>query len=372
MAAKRRKKRSAAGVVLLLILFLLGGGGGYLWSQYGGGEHESHTESDAPDVVVDGELSIHFLELGNAYTGDCTYIKAGDTDILIDAGSRVSSISTIIAYLDQYVTDNTLEYVIVTHAHQDHYAGFATGENTQSLFDYYDCETVVDFAMTNQKPDAAMYSNYQRELADEIAAGATHLTAAECIQQDKSRFALDEGVTLEILDSYYYYNKSSTENNYSVCCLLTQGDRNYLFTGDLEEDGEEKLVEMNRLPRVEVYKAGHHGSKTSSSQVLLEVIQPAVVCICTCCGSPEYTDTPANQFPTQAFIDRIAVYTDRVYATTLCVDYDASPKQFTSMNGNIVVTANAEGVTVGCSASDLPLKDTEWFKQNRTCPEAWK
>ena len=43
------------------------------------------------DVYVSGDLSIHFMELGNNYTGDAVYIKAGDTDILIDAGSRTNS-----------------------------------------------------------------------------------------------------------------------------------------------------------------------------------------------------------------------------------------------------------------------------------------
>lgn len=368
-----KKKHSLAFCVIVLIILLLGSGIGYLYGKGYlpiGGETESQSESLRPSVISDGELQIHFLELGNYYTGDCTYIKAGDVDILIDAGSRTSSIPTISSYLDQYVTDGKLEYVIVTHAHQDHYAGFATNEKTDSLFDLYECETIVDFALTNQKASGAMYGNYLRELADEVAAGATHLTAAECIEQGKNVFDLGDGMTLEILDSYFYYNKSSTENNYSVCVLLTQGDRNYLFTGDLEEDGEEKLVEMNDLPKVEVFKAGHHGSKTSSTEPLLAVIRPEIVCICTCCGSPEYTTNKDNQFPTQAFCDRVAPYTDRVYATSL-YDETAAGK-YVSMNGNIVVTSTPAGITVECSSSDLVLKDTAWFKANRTCPAAWK
>lgn len=322
-----------------------------------------------PPTLPSGDISIHFLELGNAYTGDCTYIKAGDKDILIDAGSRKSSIPTICAYLDNYVTDGTLEYVIVTHAHQDHYAGFATNESTDSLFDIYECEVIIDFALTNQKADATMYSNYIRERDEEIARGAEHYTAQECIDLGRSVFDLGDGITLNILDSYYYDHKASTENDYSVCCLISQGDRHYLFTGDLEESGERYLVEYNVLPQVELYKAGHHGSKTSSSEELLRVIRPKMVCVCCCCGSAEYTDTNANQFPTQAFVDRVAPYTDAVYVTTMCLDWKS--KTFTSMNGNIVVTGTEQGVTVVCSASDLKLKDTDWFRTNRTCPADW-
>lgn len=101
--------------------------------------------------VFDADISIHFLELGNKFSGDCTYIKTKEADILIDCGSKTNSISTVSSYLDKYVTDGTLEYVIVTHAHQDHYAGFATSEKVDSIFDLYDCEVIIDFARTNQK-----------------------------------------------------------------------------------------------------------------------------------------------------------------------------------------------------------------------------
>jgi hypothetical protein len=79
-----------------------------------------------PDVQVEPktDLSIHFLELGNKYTGDCVYVNYGEIDILIDAGSRQSSATTIKAYINNHIQDNKLEYVIVTHGHQDHIAGF--------------------------------------------------------------------------------------------------------------------------------------------------------------------------------------------------------------------------------------------------------
>ena len=151
--------------------------------------------------------------------------------------------------------------------------------------------------------------------------------------------------------------------------MITQGDNHFLFTGDLEESGEEKLVELNKLPQVALYKAGHHGSKTSSNEVLLSVIQPQIVCVCCCAGSPEYTDNNSNQFPTQAFIDRIAPYTELVYVTTLCTDYENN--QYVSMNGNIKITSNVGGIYVDCSNVNTVLKDWDWFKKNRTCPTAW-
>lgn len=322
------------------------------------------------EVYTSGAMQVHFLELGNWYTGDCTYIKAGDTDILIDAGSRADSVSTIKAYLDNYVTDGTLEYVIVTHAHQDHYAGFATNENTDSIFDLFECEMIIDFALTNQDSSKGLYKNYLRERDAEVAAGATHLTARECIEQGKSEYELASGIMMKILDQKFYYETTGDENDYSVCTLFTCGDKNVLLTGDLEKEGEESLIEKNTLPEVELYKAGHHGSKTSSSPEMLEIIKPEVVCVCCCAGSDEYTKAEENKFPTQQFIDNIAPYTDKVYVTTLNTGDDN--KSFTSMNGNITVLISKGEVSVTGSANSTKLKDTEWFKSKRTTPEAWK
>jgi len=362
--AKKKKFSPVLAFFTAIIMLAIGVVGGFV----------AYTQTEEPpesDVYASGDLEIHFLELGNKYTGDCTYINAGGVDILIDAGSKTSSIPTISTYLNEYVTDGVLEYVIVTHAHQDHYAGFATSEKVDSLFDLYECEIIIDFAQTNQKDTATMYNNYLRERADEIANGATHYTAEECMTQGNNIFSLGNQIELEILDSYYYYNKASSgENDHSVCCMINQGDNHFLFTGDLEKSGEEKLVEMNDLPEVVLYKAGHHGSKTSSNDVLLSVIKPEIVCVCCCAGSSEYTDTNENQFPTQAFIDRIAPYTDRVYVTTRCINYEND--EFDSINGNIKIISNASGVTVTCSNSDWILKEWEWFKQNRVCPVQWK
>lgn len=368
--------------------------------------NESSEISHASLTGESGELSFHFLELGNKYTGDCTYIKIGDIDILIDCGSKSNSISTVSNYLNNYVTDNTLEFVIVTHAHLDHYAGFATSAKIQSIFDLYNCETIIDFGNAcNQKSTATMYNNYLRELGDEVNNGAKHFSAIECWNNDTTatnndvaarKYSLAEDVTFEILDNLHYrYNrndavntaqyKAKTENDYSVCTMFSYGEKKFLFTGDLEDEHEQEVGEylisnnpiFNELKTngktygVELYKAGHHGSKTSSSSKLLECIRPKVVCVCCCAGSSEYTDTVANQFPTQEFIDRIAPYTSNVYVTTLCLDYDNN--LFESMNGNIVVILKSkdEELSVNCSNNTTVLKDTDWFKKFRQKPGNW-
>ncbi len=360
----RTKRFSFALTAFLVIICLLIG--------FAAGWYYQNTNRLAPksDVFIAGGLSIHFLELGNAKTGDCMLIQSGTVDILVDAGSHRSSIETIANYLQEYVKDDVIEYAIVTHAHEDHYAGFATSKNVDSLFDLFDFGTIIDFAMTNHD-ESGLYANYLRERAEEIADGAVHYTAQDCIDQNKTKFDLSGGVELQILDSYYYdHEDSGGENNYSVCFMLNQDERHFLFTGDLEEEGEEKLIEMNDLPKMTLYKAAHHGSNTSNSAALMEVIQPEIVCIPCCAGSSQYSPNPSGQFPTQKTINNIAPYTDRVYVTSLCNDYDTD--DFTSMNGNIVVTSDANGVQVVGSNNSTILRETAWFAQNRTLPNAWK
>ena len=320
--------------------------------------------------LEDANMSIHFLELGNKYTGDCTYIKTDTCDILIDCGSKSNSIPYIVDYLNQYVTDGKLEYVIITHAHQDHYAGFATSTTVDSIFDIYECENIITFNQTNKKSTSILYNNYLRELNDEVNRGAKHYTALDCIEENngaKQEFNIGTDITLKILNSYFYTNKATTENDYSVCSLISYGSKNFLFTGDLEEKGEEQLVLLNDLPQVDLYKAGHHGSKTSSTEALMTVIKPKTICVCCCAGSPEYTTEQNNQFPTQVFIDNVAKYTKEIYVTTLCIDYKNN--KFTSFNGNIVYLCNEGNYNIKCSNNNTILKDSDWFKKNREWPE---
>jgi hypothetical protein len=101
----------------------------------------------------------------------------------------------------------------------------------------------------------------------------------------------------------------------------------------------------------------------------MAAISPEYVCVCSCAGSSEYRASPQNVFPSQGFIDRVAPYTDKVYITTLVMDYAGN--QYTSFNGNIIFLASNGAAAVICGGSDLKLKDTEWFANNRQMPGAW-
>ncbi len=331
------------------------------------------------EVISNGDLSVHFLEVGNAYTGDCTLIKVGDTEVLIDAGSRKNSAATIVPYIEQFCTDGKLEFVIATHAHQDHIAGFigsSNGGQRDGVFYSFEIGTLIQFTQTNlslttEKGNETLYGEYVKAVEYLEGKATTVYTVLECWNNQngaKRSYTLGEGITMNFLYQDYYETQTNDENDYSVCMLLTEGENNYLFTGDLEHKGEKSLVQKNALPQCVLYKGGHHGSPTSSTTELLEIIQPDIVCVCCCCGSDEYTKDIANMFPSQAFVDRIAPYTDQVYVTTVITD----DKGYTSMNGNIVVYIDNGEIKMRCSNNAILFKDTDWFKKNRTCPTAWK
>jgi competence protein ComEC len=207
--------------------------------------------------------------------------------------------------------------------------------------------------------------------------GAVHYTALQCYNNEggaQREYELGDGIKLEILYNYYYdHTQSSGENDYSVCFRIIQGINQYLFTGDLEKNGEDRLVDYYQskfggLGHCVLYKAGHHGSVTSSNEKLMSAITPEYVCVTACVGTTEYTTVNATQFPSQNFINRVAPYTDKVYATTYAVNYPA----FTSFNGNIVFSVSDGNFDIQCSNNNLKLKETTWFINNRNMPAAWK
>ncbi len=368
--------------------------------------------------IVYDDFQIHFMTLGNDKAGDSVYIKAGDTDILIDAGSRSGSSNVTIPYMEKYVKDKKLEYVIATHGDQDHIDAFP------NILKKFDAETIITNNFTVKATGS--YNKMLEAFNDQVEnKGAKWYYAGDCYNNTNGAhrsYQLSDKVTMNILYNKYYYEKGFTsstapsgwENNYSVCTLFTYTNngevKNFLLTGDLEKEGEEALAEYydgstaeKTLPKVDMFKAGHHGSKTSSNDCLLDIIQPKMCVVSCCCGTDEYTRNIDNQFPTQQFINRIAKWTDAVYVTTIYDSYEILKDEstnkdyvhstgFKEMNGNICVsvglktdeTTSTKSVEIGlaCSNNTIKLKDSEWMNLEvtidgvkthfRTMPEQWK
>ena len=97
-----------------------------------------------------------------------------------------------------------------------------------------------------------------------------------------------------------------------MAAYLNCGGKTFLFTGDAEKNEEADWLENGVFDgmHADVFKAGHHGSRTSSSEALLEQIQPTYAVIS--CG----TDNSYGH-PHEEALDRLDVYCDKVYRTDL-------------------------------------------------------
>jgi len=323
-------------------------------------------------------IDIYLQELGNGSTGDSIYVKAGDNDILIDAGSDSTSAKTLTAFLKEKVSDNQLEYVIATHAHTDHIGAFYGNDG---IFANFDCRTIIDFPKYASDKDPSktttVFGKYcaarDAEVSGGASFGAEHYTALDCYNANSTGTAgahryypLGENLTMEILYNYYYdHAQSAGENDYSVCLQFIQGENRYLFCGDCEELSEKKLLSSNpdSIKASVFYKADHHGSKTSSCPEFMNVIHPKFVGVSCVAGNYEYKQTHFDYtFPCQRTINTLGPITKAIMVTTLGSGGDLT--SHVPFNGTIHVAgrgATQSDVTMEGSANSTYLKDSAWF-----------
>lgn len=65
-------------------------------------------------------------------------------------------------------------------------------------------------------------------------------------------------------------------NSDSITLVGAIMGESYLFTGDLDVAGEHKIIQRMQLPQINIFKCGHHGSRTSNSDALLQIIKPEI------------------------------------------------------------------------------------------------
>ena len=79
---------------------------------------------------------------------------------------------------------------------------------------------------------------------------------------------------------------TSGDNERGLSLLASAGETDLLITGDMGQSTERKLLAAYSLPDLEALTAGHHGSKTSTSEALLDALTPETVCVSV--GSNSY------------------------------------------------------------------------------------
>ncbi len=210
-----------------------------------------------------GGLFIAMLDIGQ---GDCNLIRgSGGTVCLIDCGS-----STVDAIAEYRVIPclkslgiSRVDCAVMTHSDRDHISGFEelfTMDRARGL-------PVKRFVMPElEEPDEA----YVRlcKLAEEAG------TEVFTIKKGDS-FSMD-GAVFRCLHPPEGYG-SENANAYSTVLKLDYGSFTMMFTGDVEGDGEERLIQS--LPEscpLTVLKVSHHGSRNSTPEEFLGKVTPSL------------------------------------------------------------------------------------------------
>ena len=312
---------------------------------------ETSVVVDPNEVLYDGvctDVEIHYIYL--EAMGDSTLIDCGDFEILIDAGLKSTGTELIVPYLEDYVTDGIIELLIATHPDADHIGGFVGLSGELGVFEAFSVERVLNYGYTKTTATHEQYAELRDISGALICNGNDALTSANLCQP---YYTITEDLILRVIDTGFYKNHDSTnDNENSIVVLLEHNDLKFLFTGDAEFDAEEFMA-LNSLGPVDVYKAGHHGSHTASSEELLSVIQPIDIIL-----SVYFPDDDDGEngygIPQQESIDRLFAYTDNIYAT--------------GVNGTIILTSNGTTYTIEGSVNSFLFKDSTWFTEHRIYP----
>lgn len=238
-------------------------------------------------VTCDDDLEVHFIDVGQ---GDCIFITAGGQNMLIDCG-EASCFGDVAEYLNKLDVTH-LDYVVGTHPHSDHMGGMS------SVISSYDVGTVIIPHLDDSDiPDTRYFENFL-DACDEKNLMLTEAQVGQVIALGDARAE----IIAPCSDDY------NGANNYSIGILLTHGNNDFLFTGDAEKLAENEMLESGKLHHVKVYKAGHHGSDTSSSQEFLNVISPDYAVVSCGVGN-------SYGHPHQVTLDKLEEYTRQIFRT---------------------------------------------------------
>ncbi len=199
-----------------------------------------------------GYLKVHYIDVGQA---DCALIECNGEFVLIDGGNVADS-SLVVSYLQrQGVTE--LLAVICSHAHEDHVGGLP---GVLAVFRTYHVYAPTRTYSSNCFDDFLHYTD-QQELEVAIPEPGDYLSFG--------------GATLSFLGPVQSY---ADPNNTSLVVRIDYGETSFLFTGDMEVQAEDDMLDHwgeGYDWHVDVLKVGHHGSETSTGYRFLRAVMPA-------------------------------------------------------------------------------------------------
>lgn len=234
-------------------------------------------------------LQIHYLDIGQ---GDATLIITPENQkILIDTGP----IGNLNQKFKEYVSyfEKEIDLLILTHPDSDHIGG---------IFDVLKIFEIKEMVLSQNIHQNA---DFQRLLQIIKSKNIPTLFANQ-----NTDLRIGKNVFIDFL--YPFKNSSNQEqnsfSNSSLVLKILYGQQSFLFTGDAEIKQEKLITLSQQNIKADIYQAGHHGSKTSSSTSFLQAIQPKITIV---------SAAKDNSFghPHQEILDRFKSFGIEIYQT---------------------------------------------------------
>lgn len=199
--------------------------------------------------VNEDVLRVYYFDVGQA---DSILVVNNGESMLIDAGKNDSG-DVVVNNLKK-IGINHLDYVVGTHPHEDHIGGLDDVINNVDIGTIYMPKTTTNTKTYEDVIDAI--SNKKKKIKVPKVGDTFNVGNAKC-----------EIMSIE--------DNSKDLNACSIVIRMEYDGTSYLFTGDAEKGNES----ARSWPQTDVLKAGHHGSRTSSSQKFLDQIKPSLIII---------------------------------------------------------------------------------------------
>lgn len=181
--------------------------------------------------------------------GQCLLLQSNGATFLVDCGgdyAEGAADKAAAELLRQGI--HHLDGVILTHLDEDHSAG-------------------AELLLTRMETELLILPPERWDAADGLSARVIYA------EEDLEISTGETVIRIFTAD----YPGSGNEN--SLCVLFDTEKCDILITGDRDGYGERSLLRNREIPKVDVLVAGHHGSKNSTCQELLDAVQPEIVCI---------------------------------------------------------------------------------------------
>lgn len=258
---KNFSKRDRDRIISLIIVIIVSVFG-FIYTLYEDYRNEKRKES----VLENDFCTVHYLDVGQ---GDCTLIETFDGKFaLIDTSTRDASTKIIDYLTDEGVQE--LEFLILTHPHEDHIG------SASEVLKKFPVKTIY----MNSKTETT--SSYHK-LIKQIKRCKEDFGTKVIMPESNDTFRLSDIVFTIISDGEKY----ESLNNSSICVKLELGESSFLFTGDIEAEVEYSLLNSGIDIDCDVFKSAHHGSSTSNTEAFMEAASPEI-CVVSCGLNNDY------------------------------------------------------------------------------------